>query len=500
MTKKSLLRFVKLFTGLQRAYGIYTETTFNKKKKKIEGYGNTVSDRLSKVQYENHLTGLHSLGVVPITDNAKCSFAVIDIDKYNLNYTNVEKRIADIPCVLCRSKSGGLHVYFFFKKPIDAAKVRKKLKQIAVSIGFPTAEIFPKQSRLGSPEDPTSKGSWINLPYQNSENTTRYAIVNNEQLTLDQFLNYAEHNVISQTEFLKLEVKSKEHFLDGPYCLQMLSYEPLEEYRNNYMFNVGIYCKAKYGDNWIDEVVKLNNELCGPPIKSTELRQSVISSLSRAQYKYLCEQEPLASNCKKEECLLREFGVSSSEPVPLKIHSLTRLDVIPPKWFLSIEDQRVEITTDVLLSQNSFRKMCVEKLLCLPPKIKPTDWDGLIRKVLEETEIVDVPYDATPAGQIEGYIENYLSTRPYAQRREEIAFGKPWIEDGYVYFRSQEFIKYLQQQKVNMSVNELWTILHGLNAKQKQIKIQYRNYRLWGVPEINTEPIEINVEESENDF
>ena len=50
--------------------------------------------------------------------NNSCNFGVIDIDirgggKLNESLESLEKKIRNTPAILCRSKSGGAHLYLF---------------------------------------------------------------------------------------------------------------------------------------------------------------------------------------------------------------------------------------------------------------------------------------------------------------------------------------------------------------------------------------------------
>ena len=70
-------------------------------------------------------------------------------------------RQLDIPGVVCRSKSGGAHIYFFIDGEIPAADMRDKLSEIAAVLGR-NAEIFPKQEKLLVERGDV--GNAINLP------------------------------------------------------------------------------------------------------------------------------------------------------------------------------------------------------------------------------------------------------------------------------------------------------------------------------------------------
>ena len=76
-----------------------------------------------------------------------------------------------IPLSVCRSKSGGAHIFLFTTDFVPAKLMRDKLMSISAILGFGNAEVFPKQIELKSEDD---TGNFLNLPYFNCKNTTRY--------------------------------------------------------------------------------------------------------------------------------------------------------------------------------------------------------------------------------------------------------------------------------------------------------------------------------------
>ena len=83
---------------------------------------------------------------------------------------------------MCSSKSFGAHLFLFSKKPQSASLFQEKLKEFSAYLGYATAEIFPKQTKLINERD---TGSWLNLPYHGE---TRYAFLDNgEGASLDEF-------------------------------------------------------------------------------------------------------------------------------------------------------------------------------------------------------------------------------------------------------------------------------------------------------------------------
>jgi len=163
--------FIKYFTGLTRNYGVfkinegYIDPETGKKKFKHEWSQLKVTDQ----EYEDHLTGVKSIGIQPCTDEGKARFGAIDVDKYPIDrkfYLDIiqEKKLPIIPVL---SKSGGLHLYVFTTEYVKAKAIRDFLEQVLFLFKLPiNTEIFPKQTSLGDNADGVkTNGNFINLPY-----------------------------------------------------------------------------------------------------------------------------------------------------------------------------------------------------------------------------------------------------------------------------------------------------------------------------------------------
>ncbi len=180
--------FIDLFSGLKRAHGC----TYVEKKSadgtKIKGQSFIKREPVTEKLWQNHLSGIEpSLGIIPIDEKNECRWGCIDVDKYNLNHKKLINSITNhhLPLTMCRSKSGGAHIFLFTTVSVSAQMMRDKLTSISAFLGFGNAEIFPKQVELKSEED---TGNFLNLPYFNSENTTRYAFnFKGEALKISEF-------------------------------------------------------------------------------------------------------------------------------------------------------------------------------------------------------------------------------------------------------------------------------------------------------------------------
>src|ERR1017187_9351214 len=180
---------------MERGHGSYQHINWDQARQdgKFKGDAVTKREPITDGLWEQHLAGKYGLGVIPIRDDSTCLFGAIDVDVYaDLDIGRVASDIArqGFPLVPCRSKSGGLHLFSFAKAPVPSADMQKRLQELAARLGFGTAEIFPKQAKMGGDKD---LGSWINCPYFDFLNTVRYAVrPSGDAMTAEEFLTVAE--------------------------------------------------------------------------------------------------------------------------------------------------------------------------------------------------------------------------------------------------------------------------------------------------------------------
>ena len=187
------VRFMQLFDGHGSVYGVYNGITEERGDgKKIGTDRRTVRSAVTVDLYERHLAGKNGLGICPIRADSTVRFGAIDIDVYaELSHATLAKVLTDnkLPLLVCRSKSGGAHIYCFASEPVPARLMVDRLKEIAATLGHGNAEIFPKQ--IAASDD--AGGNWINLPYFNGLLGTRYAVkADGDALEMEEFLDEAE--------------------------------------------------------------------------------------------------------------------------------------------------------------------------------------------------------------------------------------------------------------------------------------------------------------------
>ena len=112
---------------------------------------------------QEHLSGTKGIGSIPITHENKCKFGVLDIDTYPIDHVAIAKKCKTmkLPFVVCRSKSGGAHLFLFLKQYYPAVDVRDYLGEMAAALAIQPVRYFQSKIRYSDRGD---VGNFINLP------------------------------------------------------------------------------------------------------------------------------------------------------------------------------------------------------------------------------------------------------------------------------------------------------------------------------------------------
>ena len=492
--------FLQLFEGYGRAHG-QTAVLDRAKHGKTQAIYKIVHEPLTVELVQNHLDGNLGIGSIPIDERSQCSFGALDIDDYNLDLTALLAKVKrfKLPLIMCRSKSGGAHLFLFLSEKVAAAEVRDRLAEFSAVLGWGNCEIFPKQEEVRA--DRGDIGNFINLPYQNAKHTTRYALKDDgDSLTLKEFLLLAKKNRISARDLSAISLSSDKTIIpDGPPCCQQLTEFGIPEGgRNTTLLNVGIYYRKCAPNDWKDLLEKHNRDYCNPPLPAREV-VVIQDQLDKKEYAYTCKQEPLHSHCNKSVCKSRKFGIGSQNSQPI-LGGLTVVESEPPVWFVNVDGSRLELSTKQLQMQVEFQRSCMEQMYKMPAKMKDGDWRDLINTLLENATRITVPEELTLKGLFVELLELFCTSRIAAHSAEEILTGKPWTEDGFTYFKLsalQEFLKRnnFTQYTRGQITERLKEINGGVEADKiygfKDNKEQWKKVRVWYVPEMNRGEVDL---------
>lgn len=508
-------RFHARFSGLDRAYGEYTIPKHAKpdERGKIQGHGKTINKPLTVNHWERHLNGELSIGVIPVNDNDTTNFGAIDVDVYlNMDLDKISRELIrlELPLILIRSKSGGPQLYLFTSEQVPAELIQSKLMEWAVLLGYSGVEIFPKQVRLAGPKD---IGNWINMPYYAGAKTTRYAIFDGKKLTAEQFLETADLMAVTKDQLSKYKIETvveeyKEVLAEAPPCLQCLANSGFPEGgRNKALFCLGVYARKRHGDDDLEQKLDEYNRTFFPkPLGHREVGQ-IVKNVKKKDYAYLCQEQPMSGVCNRQICLTRKFGIGTAEGDPgVVFGGLSKINSSPPTWVVEVNGKRFYIDTAQLKDQARFHTRCIEEINIWPMTVKGPKWAEMVRNLLANCEVIEVPEDATPEGQLWGLLEEFCNGRQQAKTRDEIR-KKPWtptertrgeanVVIGRTYFTSTSFRAFLEQYRFRVSNDrQIWNWLKDRGAEHGAWNIKNRTVNWWSVPSFPTQNEDFSVPE-----
>lgn len=502
-------RFASLFTGNKRSFGQYLPNA------KIKQF--TVNEEYTTEHFRSHLEGHVGVGVSPITDDNKCLWAVIDVDIHGPNGQQVDLEKIEqqverdkLPLIVCRSKSGGAHIYLFFKEPTEAGRVRLILSRWSAALGYPTAEVFPKQVTLDMQPSDTErpKGSWVNLPYYNAHETDRWALDGGKQVTFDYFLALAEGKRIDLHEY---EHGADIDYTKGPPCLQEILKNRIEEgNRNTAVFQAAVYLKRAFKDDWKSRLVEFNSMALVTPLGQQELR-TIMGSVHKRDYQYKCREEPCRTFCNKEACKKREFGITdkdaSANEIPL-IDKVEKVISTPIRWDLTIKGKVVSVSTAELFNYEAVRQRVGEALHMVLPRLKNMEWDLFLQEIMGKVEIKE---EMTVDGLIFERLCEFLRRArrdkniPEDERRDELrrsmpayvcltrtSFNQGTLEKAgpawHFAFKMMDFIEWLKRKKAmpvpDHMIHTHLSKLLGEDAKRTKMRVGSSQVgNVWMVPE-----------------
>jgi hypothetical protein len=502
-------RLLAAFEGSKAGYG---ETTVGAigRKGKADAKSFVKRGVMTTDMVQRHIEGKQGVGSIPINTDNTCRFGALDIDVYDLDHKELQKKIRrlKLPLIHCRTKSGGAHLYLFLTEWYEAAVVREHLIEMSIALGFSGCEIFPKQDSLLAERG--DLGNFINMPYFDAEQTTRYAFDQNaEALELEEFLDLVDRSRVSQVDLDALDLAgSKEHFLDGPPCLRILvATGTVGDMRNNTMFQMGWYARRKYPDNWEQVVEEYNRTFMAPALDSKEML-GIIKQLQKKDYGPTCNIEPFCSVCDKDLCRTKKFGIGGDSEDKAQVGGLTVVLSEPRLFFMVVNGKRVELTVDQLHNQSLWQKACLAQISFMPATMKQQDWTSSVNKLLSQATYQEVPRELTITGQFEDLLKSYCNGSAQAYDAAELETGKPWHDDHKVKFKMDGLANFLRNRNHPWSDNraKIQEEIKRLNSNEacsgreryKNAKGQWAGVRVWWVPEFEEDDIDLGVEEIDN--
>ena len=473
-------KFKNIFEGLKIAYGQYQKGERGENGKQ-KGKAFIVRKKITDDLWQNHVEGKGAaLGIIPITESNTCKWGCIDIDEYNLSHNDLISRIRSLklPLIVCRSKSGGAHVFLFTKEFISAALMQQTLKRISKVLGYEGCEIFPKQTEILVERGDT--GNFLNLPYYNGTKGLRYAINDSgSSCTLEEFYELYDVCACTRQEVEKIKVEEKkieEAFPAGPPCLNKLASVGFGEgSRNNALFNIAVYYKQSHPDSWEDKIVEANSKYMDPKLSNSEVQQ-LIKSVNRKGYdKYRCKDAPINAVCQSGLCRTKRFGVGYGEEEMPVLGNLTKYKSNPPQWFLDVSGTRIELTSEQLYSPPLFALACLDQANLVVPVPKSRDWKQyFLKPMMQNLQEVEPLESLNPINQITGLLQDWTTNRQSARTMDDIFNKLPFTDEDkeFTYFRMDDFYAFCKKNNWDQDKTKTGNLIKRLeNVFVEEVRI-----------------------------
>lgn len=142
--------------------------------------------------------------------------------------------------------------------------------------------------------------------------------------------------------------------------------------------------------------------------------------------------------------------------------------------------------------------------------MKAPDWQEYVNRMLETATHIEVPKELTIKGQFEELVEVYCTGRIRARSPQEMTIGKPWTENDMTMFTIKGLMEFLRNRgfrelkrpQIQRRLKDM-NGGHDCNTTYKfkdEDTGQWKNLRVWFVPEFDNTEIDLPTEEIENDI
>jgi hypothetical protein len=483
----SLDRFFGLFRG-NREFYVRHQAPFAEKDGKttaaVCGFAKDPATQeflpVTRQLFQDHLSGGDGLAIAPLlnTDDAKnvCFYAAIDIDAYGVGFAALVRRLYDcgLKFAAFLSKSGGLHLYFFFDYPEPGKEAIAALEKVVEIFGinrlYPggKAEIFPKQA---SYTPGSSVANCLFLPFYNAVHKSKQNMLTADgaQLPVNKALAAAEGMRTSVAEIER--TLSGLPYSDAPFCVQtiLLSGALAENSgRNEFLFTAALYLKLKSPDDVEQELLKANAMLEAPLEDADVIR--IAESAVKKDYQIWgrCKKSPCSEHCDRRLCKTREFGVGRGKNnmvSNVEFGKIVRMLSEEPYYLwearLAGTEEYASVRLDGeadLLNQKVVQKACIRYLNQTPVTVKQQAWEQRLNDCLSSLEEVEVE-EGTDTTELSALRSSFLRFLTHRQAQSGqpylVQTGQAFYRDGVFYFTSEGVKQHLAMEKLNLKGHNL---------------------------------------------
>jgi hypothetical protein len=499
-------KFKLIFSGLKRAYG-QTKSKSKNEIGKLEGKSWIVAEPITDIQWDTHLAGKEpSLGIIPINEKNECTWGAIDIDTYDgFDHKELIKKIvgSKLPLIVCRSKSGGAHIFLFVSEPVSAKDMQVKLKEIAVFLNYGSSEIFPKQIQLNT----RGTGNFLNLPYNHPEFPTRYALDDegNALFELNKFINLYEKKVVSNLSKVIIEkkpVQKSDDFKGAPPCLiNFLQNDKfIEGMRNQIMFQLGVYLRLRFPKDLEKKMDEYNLKYFSPPLPSKEIQTLFKQVENSDRYFYQCDNPDFENYCEKIKCKTKKFGVGDAGKND--IGNMKKWISDEPEWEVTHNGKVVILNKKQLKNHDLYSEECLAQADEYPEPVAKVVWVKMVNEMISKMtpdDYIRQPMEVTAKGQYFSHLQIFLENNKGAKVRQDVLAGMVYEhEKGYFIFKPEALRDFLRTKRFSkLSDSAQHKAFESFGGSIAKFKVNNKSEHCWKIP---TSVLESNFNLKEKDF
>ena len=508
-------KFKKIFEGSDIGYGTFEMGTPNGTEIKRDGSALTYKGKPpSHTLWQEHLSGKGiGLGIIPINSESKCKWGCLDIDAYKKDNKELVKKIEDLklPLIVCRSKSGGAHAFLFSKTFISASLMKIKISSYAAAlrIGNDLDRTYPVQEKIIKGKGHV--GSFLNLPYYNAEEGSRYAYKpDGSAASLQEFFDLYDEKSLTESDFeIKKPVKDNNPYREAPPCLVALQKGVGEGGRDDALMNYAMFYKKAYPEFGIDkktgqkhtwqQLTREANRRYMKPSMDEKQVEKVINQVENNDYNYFCHCPTLKEVCQSELCKTKTYGIG--DPLLKNIigdiveygHDRYLVDInVDPK-------QEVFVEGKTLMYENLFREYCMQQVQVMLPKFKKGEFERMmLKKFNERAKSADYVSEASEDFRFIKYLGQYVNhKKAYTDPKVLLTYKSPYFEQkkNYLEFNLDDFEDYLASKGEKIKrpdlVRKIQTVL---KAKRIAGKINKKSAVRWRIENYDMEDDDLIVE------
>jgi len=500
-------KLLELFEGDSGQFIKVTLTGDQDERGKRKADYTTLHEPVTEDLWKGHLDGKYVMGLRPEREG-KMKWGCIDVDPQSYKDYSSKKYIDIIknnklPLIPVRSKSGGLHIFVFFKDWEDKKEALKVLHKWNEDY-FMANEVFPMNKALG-------------MPYFNAKMTTEFAYNDDgTPIMLEAFLELAEQKRTTLEQIQKFKdtkYEPEDSWRDYPPCVQKMIQEKWSgNHRNDFLFNVLVLESKKNENLTIEELIEIgrkrNTEIFATPLPEREVITTA-KSVKKGGYFYKCPPKlnAITPLCNKELCKNRTLGIFQETPAMIdEFEDVMFIRDIKESFYrFKYQDEEIMVKPEDLASELNFKKKLLNyKILwkTLPRRKNINVWDLFLDALVKKaSESDDFNYQETLEDM------RYQTLKEFFEDTiEQDDFQK--LKDGYVVLDSKTNVCYFKRttldnwmkKKMNKAFNNSMEALRLLNCKRLEYHEGEKNIWAVDMPEfINHQAVKKNKSKPKNE-